>query len=137
MIWQLKLFLYEGNNFNHQSHLQIIKIKDIFTFFMKFSSNYYYSLSIIYQQVNINSSFYSYTLLHLRNKKSFSWFDNQNYFYKKTIILIISHLKIIKIKDTSSFFMKPSPNYYYNLSIALQPISTLIILSIKPTILKK
>ena len=48
MIWQPKLFLYEGNNFNHQSHLEIIKIKIISSFFMKSSFNYHYSLSIVY-----------------------------------------------------------------------------------------
>ena len=48
MIWQPKLFLYDGNNFNHQNHLEIIKIKDISNLFMKFSSNHYYNLSIVY-----------------------------------------------------------------------------------------
>ena len=48
MIWQPKLFLYESNNFNNQNHLKIIKIKDISNLFMKSSSNYYYSLSIVY-----------------------------------------------------------------------------------------
>ena len=48
MIWQPKLFLYKGNNFNHQYHLKIIKIKDIFNLFMNSSSNHYYSLSIVY-----------------------------------------------------------------------------------------
>ena len=48
MIWQPKLFLYEGNNFNHQNHLEIIKIKEISLFFMNSSSNPYYNLSIVY-----------------------------------------------------------------------------------------
>ena len=48
MIWQPKLFLYEGNKFNHQNHLKIIKIKDIFNLFMNSSSNHYYNLSIVY-----------------------------------------------------------------------------------------
>ena len=57
-------FLYEGNNFNHQNHLKIIKIKDISNLSMNFSSNHYYNLSIIYlinQQTNqvINKANYT------------------------------------------------------------------------------
>ena len=48
MIWQPKLFQYEGNNFNYQNHLEIIKIKDIFNLFMTSSFNPYYDLSRVY-----------------------------------------------------------------------------------------
>ena len=97
MIWQPKLFLYEGNIFNHQNHLEIIKIKNIFNLLMNSSSNHYYSLSIVY---SIQHKFI--ILLHKIMTKMYINDDTQK---EKTIIPSLGGVEDVFVGRSNCFHL--------------------------------
>ena len=94
MIWQPKLFLYEGNNFNHQNHLEIIN-QGYVPFFMNSSSSHYYGLSMVY-----SNQHKFIILLHKIMIKMYIDDDKQK---EKTIIPSLGGVKDLFVSRSSCF----------------------------------
>ena len=95
MIWQPTLFLYKGNNFNHQSHLEIIKIKNISNLFMNSSSNHYSGLSIVYSN--------QHKIIILLHKIMIKMYVNDDTQKEKTIIPSLGGVEDVSVGRSSCF----------------------------------